>query len=540
MGLLSHLPVRSIRGWLVGSYLLLSLVAVGITGALTVRLVRSEVLRQEQALMQANAEGVARQAQGLMVSASSPEGLARLARMAAFLANARVRILDPQGQVLADSGQPAEAGLAFWAEPAGPGTSEAPPWVSLWLLQSPNPAPRWPSDLRWTRIRQFRGPWGNRFHFEQVPGPFGETEGTPTLARLGPVQVVRAPIGDPASPMGYVEFQVGVEPSVEAAGVAARALTLAGLGAATLAGLLGLVVGEALSRPIRRLAQVAVQMGEGNLSARAPEMDPIEIRHLACELNRMADRLRVTFQALERERDALRRFIADASHQLRTPLTALRTFLELLQGPAAEDPEARAEFLAESQAQVERLAWITQNLLDLSRIEGGLIALDLAPHPVADLIRSAAALFREAAARKGLTLSTALPEEPLEVVCDRWRIEMALSNLLDNAVKFTPPGGRITIGGDREGDAVVLWVVDTGPGIDPQDIPHIFERFYRGRNAPAEGSGLGLAIVRWIAEAHGGRVTVESRPGAGARFTVWLPLRPLHSGDRRSPLERKG
>lgn len=336
----------------------------------------------------------------------------------------------------------------------------------------------------------------------------------------------RAPIGEPDAPLGYVELQAGLEPSVEVIAAAARAFGIASLGAALLAGLLGLAVSEALSRPIRRLAQTAVQMGEGDLNIRAPESGPLELRHLAAELNRMAERLQATFTALARERDALRHFIADASHQLRTPLTALRTFLELLQSGAVEDAEARASFLAESQVQVDRMAWITQNLLDLSRLEGGLIRLDLAPHSLSDVIRSVVSIFRESAARKGLRLELELPPEPVEVVWDRWRMEMALSNLLDNAVKFTPAGGRVTVGAQREGERVRLWVEDTGPGIDPEDLPHIFERFYRGRNATAEGSGLGLAIVRLIVELHGGRVEVSSQLGHGSRFEVILPLRP--------------
>jgi len=337
--------------------------------------------------------------------------------------------------------------------------------------------------------------------------------------------MARVPIGDPQAPIGYVELQAGVEPSLEVIAATTRAFALAGLVAALLAGLLGLGVSEALSRPIRRLAHAAVQMGEGNLHVRAPEAGPVELRHLAAELNRMAERLQASFTALARERDALRHFIADASHQLRTPLTALRTFLELLQGPAAEDPEARAAFLAESQAQVDRLAWITHNLLDLSRLEAGLISLDLAPHALEDVLRAALSLFREGAARKGIALSLELPPEPIEGIWDRWRLEMALANLLDNAVKFTPPGGRITVGARREGERVRIWVEDTGSGIDPEDLPHIFERFYRGRNAPAEGSGLGLAIVRWIVEAHGGQVEVHSQPGQGSRFELILPLR---------------
>ncbi|WP_322798223.1 HAMP domain-containing sensor histidine kinase [Thermoflexus sp.] len=523
-------PFRTIRGWLIGSYLVLSLVAVGISGLLTLGLLRAYSLHQERAVLEANAEAVARQARMWMEPVPWREGLARLAYATAFLGNARVRILDAEGQVLVDSGPPARAGAAFWAAPSPsmtPGAGESMPGASLYLPGATErlERPHGPPGMRWMRIRQFRSPWGSRFHFETFPAG-GEAGGIPPEAEDSAQSlIVRAPIGEPQDPLGYVELQTGVEPSVEVIAAATRAFTIAGLGAALLAGLLGLMVSEALSRPIRRLARAAIRMGEGDLGVRAPESGPLELRHLAGELNRMAERLQATFNALARERDALRHFIADASHQLRTPLTALRTFLELLQGPAAEDPEARTAFLTESQAQVDRMAWITQNLLDLSRLEGGLIQLDLAPHPLADVIRAAAALFKEAAARKGLTLELELPEEPVEVVWDRWRVEMALSNLLDNAVKFTPSGGRITVGSRREGEKIRVWVEDTGPGIDPEDLPHVFERFYRGRNATAEGSGLGLAIVRWIVEIHGGRVEVHSRPGQGSRFELTLPLR---------------
>lgn len=521
-------PFRTIRGWLIGGYLALSVVAVGMSGLLTLGLLRAYSLRQERALLQANAEVIARQARMWMEPAPWPEGLSRLAYAAAFLGNARVRILDARNQVLADSGPLVREGMALWAVPgpsATPGVGDPNTGSSLYLpgpLGHPEPPSGLPG-MRWMRIRQSRSPWGSRFHFETFPG-LRWPEGPVEEGRPSQVLTVRAPIGEPEAPLGYVEVQAGIEPSAEILGAAIRAFTAAGLAAALLAGLLGLAMGEALSRPIRRLAQAAVQMGEGNLGIRAPEAGPLELRHLAVELNRMAERLQGTFAALARERDALRHFITDASHQLRTPLTALRTFLELLQGPAAEDPEARAAFLAESQAQVDRLTWITHNLLDLSRLEAGLISLDLAPHALDDLLRAAVSLFREGAARKGITLSLDLPPEPVEGVWDRWRLEMALANLLDNAVKFTPPGGRIVIGARLEGPRVRIWVEDNGPGIDPEDLPHIFERFYRGRNAPAEGSGLGLAIVRWIAEAHGGQVAVHSQPGQGSRFELILPL----------------
>ena len=141
------------------------------------------------------------------------------------------------------------------------------------------------------------------------------------------------------------------------------------------------------------------------------------------------------------ERDALRRFIADASHELRTPITALKSFIDLLQGPAAGDPQAQAEFLAESQAQIERLEWITRDLLDLSRLDAGLAALDRDEHDVGELIEAAAAAFKAQAREKGIALSLQPPQPALTLYCDRGRIEMALSNLVDNALKYTPAGG---------------------------------------------------------------------------------------------------
>jgi signal transduction histidine kinase len=291
----------------------------------------------------------------------------------------------------------------------------------------------------------------------------------------------------------------------------------------------GLLVSGRLTRPLHELTQATSEMSGHDLSIRAPVHGEDEIGQLARQFNRMAERLEASFSELAAERDTLRRFIADASHELRTPITALRNFIELLQGAAAHDPEARREFLTESEAQLERMAWITGNLLNLSRIEAGLVTLDIAEHDARDLITATAAAFRAQAEERGIILTYALPEEPLLVRCDRHRIELALSNLLDNARKFTPPGEQVQIGVARDDETVRLWVEDSGAGIAPEDLPHVFDRFYRGRRQDAStqvGSGLGLAIVRGIVQAHGGRVAAASRPGQGTRFTLELPVNP--------------
>jgi signal transduction histidine kinase len=295
-------------------------------------------------------------------------------------------------------------------------------------------------------------------------------------------------------------------------------------------------VSQGLTAPLRALTTAAGQMSGGDLSIRAPVRGKDEIGQLAQQFNQMAGRLEISFAELAAERDSLRRFIADASHGLRTPITALRNFNELLQGAAADDPTARAEFLAESQIQLDRLEWITHNLLNLSRLEAGLVALDKANHDVGELIGTAAAAFKTLAQEKNITLSIKEPSSPLEVHCDRAQIELALSNLVDNGLKFTPAGGQVEIGAeqadpdeadetDENGNVVRLWVMDSGPGIASAEQERVFERFYQGRGAEAEGSGLGLAIVRSIVQAHGGRVFAEDVPGGGSRFVIELPGR---------------
>jgi signal transduction histidine kinase len=304
---------------------------------------------------------------------------------------------------------------------------------------------------------------------------------------------------------------------------ARRAFVLAGIGAALLALLAGLLVSRSLSRPLTSLAAAAGQMSAGDLSVRAPVQGKDEIGQLGRQLNQLAERLEGSFAELAAERDSLRRFIADASHELRTPITALKSFNELMQGAAAGDAAARAEFLAESAGQIRRLEWITGNLLDLSRLEGGLIDLDLRDQDVGELLDSAAAAFKFSAQEKGVALVVQTPTEPLACRCDRPRLEMALANLLDNALKFTPAGGQVQLSAQRAEGSVQIVVEDTGIGVLAGDAPRIFERFYRGANSGNGGSGLGLAIVQGIVQAHGGAVSVASQPGQGSRFVVEVP-----------------
>jgi len=217
------------------------------------------------------------------------------------------------------------------------------------------------------------------------------------------------------------------------------------------------------------------------------------------------------------------------SHELRTPLAALRTFNELLREGADEEPAARAEFLESSGQQIERLDWLAQNLLELSKLDSGLVLLDLRPDDLRAAVESAVEQNGAASERRGINLTLHLPNAPIRIRHDPQRIGQVVANLVANAVKFTQRGGAVTVDVTGTSDGARIDVVDTGVGIDATELPHIFERFYRGsraNEARGSGSGLGLAIVHSIVDMHGGRIVVESGVGRGTRFSVTLPRDP--------------
>ncbi len=300
---------------------------------------------------------------------------------------------------------------------------------------------------------------------------------------------------------------------------------------------LSVLVSAAMARrfttPLRRLTEASRGLAEGDLSQRVPADDvragSSELAKLAVQFNAMADRLEESVEIIRRDRDRSRDFLADVSHELRTPLAALRTFNELLKEGAADDPEARSEFLESSGQQIERLDWLAQNLLELSKLDSGLVLLDLRPDDLRAAIETAVEQSTAAARRRGVGLRLHLPDAPIRIRHDPQRIGQVVANLVANAVKFTQRGGSVSVDVASTPDGARIEVADTGVGIDATELPHIFERFYRGsraNEARGSGSGLGLAIVRSIVDMHGGTVEVESRVGNGSRFTVTLPRDP--------------
>jgi signal transduction histidine kinase len=300
---------------------------------------------------------------------------------------------------------------------------------------------------------------------------------------------------------------------------------------------LAVVVSAALARrfttPIRQLTDASRALAEGDLTRRVPASQlragSSELGELAVQFNTMADRLAESVELIRRDRDRSRDFLADVSHELRTPLAALRTFNQLLMEGAADDPDARAEFLESSQGQIERLDWLAQNLLELSKLDSGLVLLDLRPDDLRAVVESATHQHDALAERRGVEVILDLPSRPIRIRHDPPRIGQVVANLVGNAVKFTQRDGTVRVSVEQTSDGARIDVVDTGVGIDPTELPHIFERFYRGsraNEARGSGSGLGLAIVRSIVDIHGGSVTVQSGAGSGSRFTVHLPQDP--------------
>lgn len=245
------------------------------------------------------------------------------------------------------------------------------------------------------------------------------------------------------------------------------------------------------------------------------------------EVARLAETLNQMLNRLERSFSALRRFTADASHELKTPLTVLRSGVEraiTTRGVPAETLAALEETLQE----INRMTELVDTLLTLARADEGIVPLHREPVDLRTLVEEAGETGELLAEKGSVTMSVSTPPGSVFIRADPSRIRQLLVNLLTNAVKYTPPGGRVRLWLERANGQVLVGVSDTGIGIAPGDLPHIFDRFWRAdsartRTSQRPGVGLGLAICRWIAEAHGGAIDVHSRPGRGTTFTVTLP-----------------
>jgi two-component system, OmpR family, sensor histidine kinase MprB len=292
-------------------------------------------------------------------------------------------------------------------------------------------------------------------------------------------------------------------------------LALLDAGGIALAALLGLLVTGAAVRPVKRLAGAIEHVTRTqDLSGRIEAGSGDEIGRLAISFNAMLDTLQASMSALDASVHAQRQLVADASHELRTPITSLRTNIEILQQARAMDPGERQSMLADVVAQIEELTLLMNDLIDLARGEEPPrntedVRLDLV---VTEAV--------ERARRHSPVTQFHVELEPILLIGVPARLDRAVNNLIDNAIKYSPPEQpvEITLRGEE------LTVRDHGPGISSEDLPHVFDRFYRGAEARGRpGSGLGLAIVRQVAEQQGGSIRAEPAPGGGTMMRLRLP-----------------
>jgi signal transduction histidine kinase len=283
------------------------------------------------------------------------------------------------------------------------------------------------------------------------------------------------------------------------------------------AAVLGVVVARYVTAPLRQMSVAAARVGAGDLAQQVPVPSDDDLGSLAAAFNTMTSDLR-------RLEESRRNLVADIAHELGTPLSVLQANLEgMLDGVVEVTPDR----LAALHTQVRLLARLVEDLRDLSLAQAGKLPLDLRPVDLAALAVDAAAAVVPHAAEKDVTVQSRIASGLPAIMADRERLMQIVHNLLDNAIRHTPAGGEVTVGLDRVGDQMRLWVRDTGPGIPPEETARIFDRFYRldaSRSRASGGSGLGLAIVKSLVEAHGGRVTVTSQQGEGSTFSVVLPI----------------
>jgi two-component system, OmpR family, sensor kinase len=349
--------------------------------------------------------------------------------------------------------------------------------------------------------------------------------GTIELSEEGPDYVYAVPVEPYGGPARTVEAGKSYAPAQE--NIRNMALVLAsGIAVAFLLSVVGayLLARAALS-PVGAVVKAARRITGGDLSNRLPVAHPKdEIGDLAVTINGMLSRLEGTLADLEEALDRQRRFAADASHELRTPLTSIHSNAQVLEEWGLRDPKIGPESVAAIRRESERMKGLMESLLELARGDAG---MKLHPeHDDLDEVVDGAVEFARAAANGKVVIEHPAPERAVRVIFDRERIRQALSILLDNAVKYTPEGGRVTVRTMEEEDTVAVEVSDTGVGISEDQVPHIFERFYRADEARStEGSGLGLAIARQIAEDHGGSIEVRSNLGEGSTFIIRIPRR---------------
>ena len=519
---------NSIRWRLPASYGAIAFLTIISLGGALLLMLNSFYNKQERHYLEQNALAVSQMVGGLMhgpalESAGQESLLQSQVNSLAYLTQTRIQLLDAAGETVVDSGSPqtlrvaSTLSLRIDLDEAGPSVTQSigrsagdEGYTTALVIEDEGARFESQTTVSGSLVEPEAGIDGQAMTLAglQPPGTLGLAE----EPGIRSDEVLRQPIPDlNGRSLGHVVMSEGPAFGRAILNGVARGLLLAGIIAVLLATLVGYFASRRLTRPVLELVQVTEQMSAGDLSVRANIERGDELGRLAGSFNTMAGRIEDTVATL-------RNFVADAAHEMNTPLTALLTHLELAAKNNPGDP-----LLSGAISQVSRLENLNDDLLQLSRLEGG-IALDkLAPVDLGDQLGRQGERYAAQAEQAGLNFALALDREQITVEGDQELLARAVDNLVDNAIKFTPEGGEITLSLAGEGYWSLISVSDTGIGIEAADLALIFDRFHRGRNAAGyPGSGLGLAISHSIVEAHGGRLEVTSEPGR-TRVRIFLP-----------------
>lgn len=338
----------------------------------------------------------------------------------------------------------------------------------------------------------------------------------PRLAEGARVEVDGVFIGtvlSPPTPLGLTPQEKAYLERTNAA------LTYAAIAAALLALIVGFLLARTLTRPLRALTEATEKMAGGELNQQVTVNSTDEIGELADSFNRMS-------REVARANQLRKQMTADIAHDLRTPLTVIAGYVESMRdGDLAPTPERLDSIYAE----IERLQRLVADLRLLAVTDAGELRLNLAPLEVRSLLERVAASFMLSAEQNGISLTVTADSNLPDLAADESRLDRVLSNLVSNAIRHTPEGGHVSILATRQQKSILISIEDTGEGIPPSDLPHIFDRFYRAdksrTDADGASSGLGLAIAKALVEAHGGRIRANSVEGNGTRFEIELPVK---------------
>jgi signal transduction histidine kinase len=526
---------NSIRWRLPVSYGVIALLAALSLGSVMLLVLRSYYARQEQDYLLGNALALQPMIEKALQSELQEGLLQDQVDSLAFLSQTQIRVLDIKGNIIADSGMPhpnqvvAVLGASQREIPYS-GPANLPEDRIPFVIYS-NKSKNVPQMIPFEKGISASGPAPQTDMILSVSAsPYGygfvpAVQSDPTRRSSQVMSVLL--ITSNGGKLGVLEFSNGPSYGADVTSSVSSAWLVASVFAVAIAALAGWFMSKRVTRPVLALESATRQMELGDLRVRVDLRNERqqEFLSLASSFNRMAEQVENTVSTL-------REFVADAAHELHTPLTALQTNIELARdetlasgASAGENASARTRYLSRAHEQGQRLEALVKSLLDLSRIEAAESRSSLAPLDYAQLVRETGELFASRAEQTEREFKMRVIHEPVMVRGHREQLKQVLVNLLDNALKFTPRDGSISVSLERSAAEIRLNVKDTGIGIPPEDLPHLFERFHRGRNVSEyPGNGLGLAIVRAIVNAHGGSVAVQSESQQGTSVSFSLPI----------------